>query len=119
MMESVVTAFHGKETLESANIKNLKTGEIKKFTTNGAFIFIGYIPNTEFLKGKIDLSQSGEIIVQEDMSTSLKGVFAAGDSIVKRYRQITTAVSDGTIAALSAAEFLNKIRKEEKQLISN
>jgi thioredoxin reductase len=49
----------------------------------------------------------------------LATVYAAGDSIAKRYRQITTAVSDGTIAALAASEYLNKLKKEEKQLISN
>lgn len=119
IMESVVTAFHGTENLQSVDIKHLKTGEIRNLSIDGAFIFIGYIPNTEFLKGKIDLNLSGEIIVNKDMSTGLKGVFAAGDSVAKRYRQITTAVSDGTIAALTAAEFLNKMKKEEKQLISN
>lgn len=119
MMESVITAFHGSESLESVDIRNVRTGETGDLRTDGAFIFIGYVPNTEFLKGKIDLNQSGEIIVKNDMSTGKKGVFAAGDSITKRYRQITTAVSDGTIAALSASEYLNKLKKEEKQLISN
>lgn len=119
MMESVITAFHGKENLQSVDIKNLRTDETRNFRTDGTFIFIGYVPNTEFLRGKTDLSKSGEIIVRNDMSTGIKGVYAAGDSIQKRYRQITTAVSDGTIAALSAAEFLNKVKREEKQLISN
>lgn len=118
-LESLITAFHGNENLESVDIRNLKTGEIKNFRTDGAFIFIGYVPNTEFLKGKVELNQSGEIITGSDMSTSINGVFAAGDSTAKRYRQITTAVSDGTIAALSAAEYLNSFKKEEKQLIAN
>lgn len=119
ILESVITAFHGNESLESADIKNVRTGEIKNLKADGTFIFIGYLPNTGFLKGKIDLNPAGEIIVDSDMSTGRKGVYAAGDSIAKRYRQVTTAVSDGTIAALAASEYLNKIKKEEKQLISN
>jgi thioredoxin reductase (NADPH) len=119
LMESVITAFHGTENLESVDIKNIKTGGIMNFRTNGAFIFIGYLPNTEFLKGKIELNQAGEIVINSDMSTGKKGVYAAGDCTPKRYRQITTAVSDGTIAALAASEYLNRLKKEEKQLISN
>lgn len=119
ILESVITAFHGTESLESVDIRNVRTGKINNFKAAGTFIFIGYLPNTEFLKGKLDLNPSGEIIVNNDMSTGRKGVYAAGDSIAKRYRQITTAVSDGTIAALAAAEYLNKIKNVEKQLIAN
>ncbi len=119
VMDSVISAFYGNENLESVDIKDKRTGTTENFRTDGAFIFIGYLPNTEFLKGNIRLNQSGEIIVNADMSTDKKGVFAAGDSVTKRFRQITTAVSDGTIAALAVAEYLNKLKKEEKQLISN
>jgi len=111
IMESTVNAFYGAESLESIDIKNLKTGEISNFRTDGAFIFIGYVPNTEKLAGKIDLNERGEIVVKQDMSTGITGVFAAGDCIAKRYRQVTTAVSDGTIAALSASAFINDLKK--------
>lgn len=116
-MESAITAFYGKESLESVDIKNLKTGVISNFKTDGAFIFIGYLPNTEFLKEKIDLNKNGEIIAGSDMSTSIKGVYAAGDSIAKRFRQVTTAVGDGTIAALAASNYLNELKVKQKQLI--
>lgn len=119
MMETIVTAFHGSESLDSVDIKNLRTGEIKNINAHGTFIFIGYLPNTEFLKGKIDLNKSGEIIVNSEMATSIKGVYAAGDSIAKRFRQITTAVGDGTIAALSVSEYVNTLKQKEKELISN
>jgi len=118
MMESAITAFYGNESLESVDIKNLKTGVITNFKTDGAFIFIGYVPNTEFLKEKIDLNKWGEIIVSSDMSASIEGVYAAGDSIAKRYRQVTTAVSDGTIAALAASTYLNELKVKQKQLIT-
>jgi len=109
-MESVITAFYGEENLESVDIKDLKTGEISRFKTDGVFIFIGYVPNTEFLQGKVELNQWGEIIVKSDMSTNVDGVFAAGDSTAKRYRQVTTAVGDGTVAALAASDYLHRNR---------
>jgi len=118
IMESTITAFHGSENLQSVDIKNLKTGVVSNFKADGTFIFIGYVPNTEFLKEKIDLNQWDEIIVRSDMSTSIEGVYAAGDSTAKRFRQVTTAVGDGTIAALAASNYLNELKVKQKQLIT-
>ena len=117
IMESAVVAFYGNEKLESVDIKNLKSGETINFKTDGAFIFIGYVPNTEFIKDKVNLNQWGEIVVKNDMSTSIEGVYAAGDSTAKRFRQVTTAVSDGTIAALASANYLNELKIRQKQKI--
>ncbi len=115
LMESVITRFFGNEKLESADIKNLVTGEIKNFKTDGAFIFIGYVPNTEFLKGKVKLNQWGEIIVDSNMATDIEGVYAAGDSTAKKFRQVTTAVGDGTVAALAASSYINDLKTKKKQ----
>lgn len=117
MMESVITAFYGNESIESVDIKNQKTGNIINFKTNGVFIFIGYIPNTEFLKDNLPLNKWGEIEVGEDMSTQITGVYAAGDSIAKHYRQVTTAVGDGTIAALAASNYIHEHKSKYKQLL--
>jgi len=118
IMESEIIAFNGNENLESADIKNLKSGEIQNFKTDGTFIFIGYIPNTGFLKGIIELNKWGEIVVKSDMSTNIEGVYAAGDSTAKRFRQVTTAVGDGTIAALAASNYLNELKVKQKQTIT-
>jgi len=114
-MESAVTEFNGNDKIESVDIKNLKTGEVQNFKTDGAFIFIGYVPNTEFLKGLVSLNQWGEIIVDGNMSTNIDGVYAAGDSTAKKYRQVTTAVGDGTIAALAASAYINDLKVRQKQ----
>lgn len=108
MMESAITAFHGEDKLESVDIQNLKTGETSPFRTDGVFIFIGYVPNTESLEGIVELNQWGEIVVKPDMSTNVEGVYAAGDSTAKRFRQVTTAVADGTIAALAVSNYLHE-----------
>jgi thioredoxin reductase (NADPH) len=105
-MESELRAYVGGEKLEKVKIENLKTGEIQELETDGVFVFIGYQPNTEAFNGLVEINERGEFPVDPAMRTNLPGVFAAGDCIAKRYRQVTTSVSDGTIAALSAAEYL-------------
>lgn len=108
IMDSMVISFSGSDRLESLEIKNVKTNNSILFKTDGAFVFIGYTPNTEFLTGTVELNQWSEIVVDSDMATNVKGVYAAGDSIAKRFRQISTAVADGTIAALAASEYINE-----------
>lgn len=119
IMESKIVEFIGNEKLEEVKIQNQRTGEISKMKIDGVFVFIGYVPNTESLQGIVELNRWNEIVVDKDMRTNLPGVFAAGDSIQKRYRQVTTAVADGTIAALTAAEYINNLKKEiaEQELV--
>ncbi len=119
IMESTISEFHGNENLESVDIKNLKTGITTNFKTDGVFIFIGYIPNTEFIKESVELNQWGEIVVKTDMSTNIEGVYAAGDCIVKRFRQVTTAVGDGTVAALAASNYLHEMKSKHKNQPAN
>lgn len=119
VMESTLTAYYGDEKIESVDIKNLNTGEVTNFKTDGVFIFIGYLPNTEFIKGKIALNASNEIIVNNDMATNLEDVYAAGDSIAKRYRQVTTAVADGTIAALAASNYIHQLKTKKKLTLTH
>ena len=114
IMESALTSFYGNEKLEGVTIKHLATGEVTVFKTDGVFIFIGYVPNTEFLKNKIGMNQWGEIIVNSDMATNIHGVFAAGDSIAKRFRQVTTAVGDATVAALAASNYVYEMKQKQK-----
>ncbi|MFH1120522.1 MAG: FAD-dependent oxidoreductase [Bacteroidota bacterium] len=113
IMESSIMKFAGEDKLESIDIKNLKTGEIQNFKTDGVFIFIGYVPNTEFLNGKLSMNKWNEIMVDGDMATNIPGVYAAGDSIVKRFRQVTTAVGDATVAALAASNYIHQLKTKE------
>lgn len=119
IMESKITEFIGGEKLESVRIENQNTHELSVMKIDGVFIFIGYVPNTEKIKNNVLLNKFGEIIVDANMATNIPGVYAAGDSIVKRYRQVTTAVADGTIAALSASDYINNIKKEFSSINSN
>lgn len=107
IMESTISSFYGNGNLQKVDIRNLKSGEVTEKNIDGVFIFIGYVPNTESFAEQVELNTYGEIIVNENLETNLSGVFAAGDAITKRYRQITTAVADGTVAALNAIQYLH------------
>ena len=108
IMESTIAAFKGEDSLKTAVIRHIPSGKESDMTIDGVFIFIGYVPNTEPFKGLIALNERKEIIADDLRKTDVDGVFAAGDCLAKRYRQVTTAVADGTIAALSAIEYVNQ-----------
>ncbi len=107
IMESVIEEFLGDEALTGVKIRSKKTGEVTTLKVTGVFIFIGYVPSTEPFADILELNNRKEIITDEDMATNIPGVFAAGDVRAKKFRQITTAVSDGTIAALSAMDYMH------------
>ena len=88
-------------------IENLKTKEKLKLISDGVFIFIGMKPNIDMFKNILDLDKWGYVKTDEDMLTSMPDIYAVGDVISKKYRQITTAVADGTIAAIAIAKELN------------
>jgi thioredoxin reductase (NADPH) len=119
LMESKIIEFTGNESLESVLIQHQATKEIIEMKVDGVFIFIGYVPNTEKISTKVALNNYGEIIVDNNMKTNLTGVYAAGDSIAKKYRQVTTAVADGTIAGLSASEYVDNVKKELHPFTTN
>ena len=86
--------------------KNRVTGELHKVELEGVFVQIGLIPNTDWLKGTLELSKHGEIVVDARGQTSLPGVFAAGDATTTPFKQIIIAAGDGAKAALSAFDHL-------------
>lgn len=103
-------AVEGSEFLEKAVIKNTLNGEEKKIELDGIFGSIGNEPMVNLFKEYIDVNERNFIITDEHMRTNVEGVYAVGDVREKEYRQITTAVADGTIAALEAEKYINKIK---------
>jgi len=96
----------GDTKLESIMLKD--SNKEHNLDVDGLFIEIGYIPVSEICKNIINTDSKGYIISNEDCTTSIEGIFAAGDIRVKDIRQLTTACSDGTIAAINACKYLNK-----------
>lgn len=101
----------GEDFVNKATIKNTKTDEEKDIELNAVFGYIGTEPKTEQFKDFIKLTPQGYIIADESMQTNIKGVYGAGDVREKQFRQITTAVADGTIAALAAEKYIVEKKK--------
>ena len=104
----------GEDFVQKAIIKNTKDGSEKEIEIDAIFGFIGTEPKTEHFKDYIELTSDKYIKTDERMRTNIKGVFAAGDVREKEYRQITTAVADGTIAALEAEKIIVEKKKNSK-----
>ena len=104
----------GTELLDSLTIRDNITGNLTQLSFEegsvGVFVFVGNYPQTEPVKSILSLDDSGHIITDQDMKTSVNGLFAAGDCRAKSLRQIVTATSDGAIAAHTAAQYLNEIK---------
>ena len=98
----VVESFVGNEVLEAARVKNLKTEEVYDFPTAAAFIYVGFHPNTEYLKGMLDMDPLGHIHTDIHMRTKVPGIYACGDARAESTRQLGAAVGDGITAALAA-----------------
>lgn len=104
-----VTAIHYHDYIEEVTVTNNKTGESSALCTSAVFVAIGRVPDTEKLKGKIELSSHGYILSDENMHTSVAGVFVAGDVREKKLRQIITACGDGAIAGTEANMYLKSL----------
>lgn len=88
-------------------VRNVKTNETREIELQGLFIAVGNIPATDFVRGTVELDESGYFTAGEDTKTNIPGVFAAGDCRKKPLRQIVTAASDGAVAAYAAEEYLS------------
>lgn len=105
---STLQNINGNQFVESVEIKHVDTKDITTHTVEGVFIAIGRVPDTEFLKGKLNLNPWGYIVTDELMNTNVAGVFACGDVREKQLRQIVTATSDGAMAATSANSYIGQ-----------
>lgn len=111
-LNHMITSINGEDKVESVVIKKRNTGEEKKIPVQGVFIYVGLIPNTQFLKKKLELNKWGYIKANQNTETSVPGVYAAGDVREKILQQITTATSDGSIAAFTAEKYIEKLKQE-------
>jgi thioredoxin reductase (NADPH) len=107
--DSVVTEIVGEQGVAQARIKNVKINEESLLKADGIFIYIGNVPNTQFLDGQVELNERGYIITDRKCHTSVPGVFAAGDVQEWVLRQIATAVGSGAMAAMEADKFIAEL----------
>jgi len=100
----------GVEKVEAVLVKNQSTGDEKEIPVDGVFVFVGMDPTSGFIKGYVDIGESGYIITDEYMNTSHKGIFACGDVRQKNFRQIITACGEGATAAYSAQHYIESVK---------
>ena len=105
--DSVISEFKGENQIKGLTILNKRTSEVTDITCDVLFEAIGRIPENNIFSDLIELDDNGYVIAKEDCSTSCPGIFVAGDCRQKKIRQLTTAVADGSTAALAAVDFLN------------
>ena len=110
MLQTEIKKLNGDKKLQSVDVLDKNSGVMKNILVDGIFVNIGVEPNTQLFKDELKLSPSGRIIAGEDCRTEIEGVFAAGDVREKEIRQLTTAASDGTTAALLAEKYLSKLK---------
>jgi thioredoxin reductase (NADPH) len=110
MLGSVVLKIDGHDKVESVVLRNVLTNAESRLKCDGIFVFVGYSPNTSYLKGFLKLDSAGFIITDIDMRTSAPGVFACGDVRQKMLRQVVTACGDGANAAFSAQEYVDNLK---------
>ncbi|MBQ1189213.1 MAG: FAD-dependent oxidoreductase, partial [Lachnospiraceae bacterium] len=108
LWDTVVDSINGKFKVSTLSLSNKKTGEQKEIAVDGVFIAVGISPNTEEFKGTVEMDNGGYIVAGEDGTTSVPGVFAAGDVRTKQLRQIITAVADGANCVTSVERYLNE-----------
>ena len=107
IVNAQTTEIHGdRKTVNAVSYKDRASGQAHRIDLEGVFVQIGLVPNTEFLKGTIELSRFGEIVVDHHGATNAHGVFAAGDATTVPYKQIVIAAGDGAKAALGAFDYL-------------
>ena len=108
LTETTVREFRGKDRLESILVENVATGETREMRPSGVFVFIGLLPNTDFLKGVVELDRYGFVVTKPNLETSLEGLFAAGDVRAGSTKQVASAVGEGATVALMVREYLER-----------
>lgn len=106
LWDSVVTRINGEQLVQSMNVKNVKTGQESQLDVTGVFMYVGVIPNSDFFDFPIDRDAGGFLITDQNMQTTVEGIYAAGDVRSKPFRQIVNATGEGAMAAFSAEKFL-------------
>jgi len=114
LLNHMLISINGEKFINSVTVRDRQTEEEKQIEVAGVFIYTGFLPNSKFLEGIVELDRLGYIVTNEKMQTSIPGIYAVGDVRSKKVRQIDVACGEGTIAAVSAKDYIKEqIRKTD------
>jgi thioredoxin reductase (NADPH) len=115
---TVVEEVLGDEVVTGVKVRNVQTNETSVMPTDGVFIYVGHVPNTEFLSGAVELNNHGYVAVHDEIYTSVPGIFSAGDVSDEIYRQLSTSVGAGTKAAMRAEKYLAELEDQHEAAVA-
>lgn len=110
IFNSEVEEVLGQDKVTGVRLKNTQSGEVSILNVDGVFIAIGHKPNTDFLKGQLELDDKGYIVVKNETESSVLGVYVAGDAADYKYRQAVTAAGAGCKAAFDVEEYMTMLK---------
>jgi len=110
LWHSVVREIQGANAVQAVVVENIKTGKTETIETDGVFIFVGFEPNSVFLRGIVDMDEKGYILTDDEMRTSAEGIYACGDVRNKLLRQVVTACAEGATAAFAAGHYIDEAK---------
>lgn len=113
MWNTEVEEIKGDQLVSSAVLRNNVSGEISEPAVSGVFFYVGNVPNTDFLSGVVELDEIGYVLTDENLESSVPGIFAAGDVRVNRFKQVIIAAAEGALATASAQSYLERIGLKE------
>jgi len=111
MLNHLLVSINGKERVNSITIRNRVTNQEKMIEVSGVFIYIGFIALSYFLKGVVQMDDAGFIMTDKNLTTSVPGIFAAGDIRSKNIRQVVTACAEGAEAAINAHHYIETLNR--------
>jgi thioredoxin reductase (NADPH) len=104
---SMVTEITGDGAVQAVTIQNVKSGALSEVRTDGVFVYVGHIPNSQVFVGQLALDEEGYVVVDKRQHTNIAGVFAAGDIEDRNFRQVATSVGHGCAAAMETEKFIS------------
>ncbi|MFQ5836173.1 MAG: NAD(P)/FAD-dependent oxidoreductase, partial [bacterium] len=110
IFRSVVTVIYGDSQVEGVELKDLETGKTKKVPCSGVFVSVGLKPNTDFIRGLIELDKKGFVKTRANLETNVPGIFACGDVRKNLLKQVVVACGEGALATCSAEKYINKVK---------
>jgi thioredoxin reductase (NADPH) len=116
--DTIVTKINGDQGVTSLDLKNVKTGETWTHETDGVFIAIGHIPNSDLFKGQLEIDEAGYLVTDKYLRTQIEGVWAAGEITDSVFRQAITSAGMGAAAAIAAERWLSEHEDEPEPVIA-